>query len=565
MTASLLRLLGLLKEAKKLHMIDIQKLKTTFNGNILSDVETKKAFSRDASIFEIVPELVVQPKTTEDIQALVRFTSEEKQTGQDISLTARAGGTDMTGGSVSESIIIDFTKYINTIGTIRDKTVQVQPGAYYRDLEKITHAEGLEMPSYPASKSICGVGGMVGNNAGGEKSLAYGQTIDWVKNLEVVLSDGNIYTLRPLTEAELANKIKEPTFEGQLYKKIWTLISSNSETIKKAEPTTSKNSAGYFLWKVWNGKYFDLTKLFVGSQGTLGIITNITFKLAPVEPNSQLLVIFLTDLTDLGNIVRQVKNHRPQSFELYDDHTLRLALRFLPDIAKKMGSGIFKLAWQFLPEALMSLRGGLPKLVLLAEFAGQTQEVVSQKAKEAEASIRKDFQVETHITRTEAETQKYWTVRHESFNLLRQHAHGKISSPFVEDIIVHPDELPTFIPKLNAIFARYPTFEYTIAGHAGDANFHIIPFVDLSSQTQREMVERLSDEVYQLILEYHGSFTAEHNDGIVRGPYLERMFGKEMMELFRQTKKIFDPLNIFNPHKKIDATMAYYEKHLRNK
>lgn len=547
-------------------MINLEKLKQNFTGDIVTNTAAKTAFSHDASIFEIQPEVVVQPKTVDDIQTLVRFVSEEKQADPSLSITPRAGGTDMTGGSITESILVDFTKYLNRVGQVIDgKTIQVQPGAYYRDLEKVTHAQNLEMPSYPASKSICGVGGMVGNNAGGEKSLAYGQTIDWVVSLDVVLSDGNTYTLRPLTEAELTNKIKEPTFEGQLYKKVWALISSHYETIKKAEPTTSKNSAGYFLWKVWDGKHFDLTKLFVGSQGTLGIVTNITFRLAPVQPCSELLVIFLTDLHPLGDIIGHIKQFKPQSFELYDDHTLRLALRFLPDIAKKMGSGILKLAWQFLPEALMSLRGGLPKLVLLAEFAGPTQEEVARKAQEAEASIRKDFQVETHITRTKEETQKYWTVRHESFNLLRQHAHGKVSSPFVEDIIVHPDELPTFIPKLNAIFARYPSFEYTIAGHAGDANFHIIPFVDLSSQSERDMIERLSDEVYQLILEYHGSFTAEHNDGIVRGPYLERMFGKEMMELFRQTKKIFDPLNIFNPHKKIDATMAYYEQHLRSK
>lgn len=544
-------------------MIDIEKLKQNFKGEILVDDTTRQSLSRDASIFELKPEIVVQPKDVADLQALVTFATTEKARGQDVSLTARAGGTDMTGGSITESILVDFTKHLNHVGEVLKQTIQVQPGAYYRDLEKVTHAQSLEMPSYPASKSICGVGGMVGNNAGGEKSLAYGQTVDWVESLEVVLSDGKPYTLRPLTEPELINKIKEPTFEGQLYKKIWNLISVNYDLIKKAEPTTSKNSAGYFLWKVWDGKTFDLTKLFVGSQGTLGIITNITFRLAPVQPHSELLVIFLTDLRPLGDIVGAIKQHRPQSFELYDDHTLRLALRFLPDIAKKMGRGIFKLIWQFLPEARMSLRGGLPKIVLLAEFAGQDMAEVRKKAEAAQADIRQNFQVETHITRTQAETEKYWTVRRESFNLLRAHAHGKISSPFVEDIIVHPNELPTFIPKLNAIFARYPSFEYTIAGHAGDANFHIIPFVDLAKPQEREMVERLSDEVYALILEYHGSFTAEHNDGIVRGPYLERMFGAQVLEIFRQTKKIFDPLNIFNPHKKTDADMAYYEKHLR--
>ncbi len=546
-------------------MIDIEKLKQTFKGNILNDADTKKAFSRDASIFEMTPEIVVQPKTVEDVQALVNFASSAKKEGQNISLTARAGGTDMTGGSISESIIIDFTKYINNIGSIENKTIQVQPGAYYRDLEKVTHAQGLEMPSYPASKSICGVGGMVGNNAGGEKSLAYGQTVDWVESLEVILSDGKTYTIQSLTEAELINKIKEPSFLGELYRKLWHLVSTHYEDIKKAEPTTSKNSAGYFLWKIWDGKMFHPQKLLVGSQGTLGIITNIKFKLTEVQPVQELLVLFVRDFSELGQIVASLKQFQPESLELYDDHTLRLALRFLPDMAKKMGAGIFKLAWQFLPEAFMALRGGLPKLVILAEFTGTDPQKVREKAKQAEHDINRQFKAVTHITKNSAESEKYWTVRRESFNLLRQHAHGKISSPFVEDIIVHPSDLPTFIPKLNQIFARYPSFEYTIAGHAGDANFHIIPFVDLAQKHERDMMLRLSDEVYQLISDYHGSFTAEHNDGLVRGPYLHKMFNPHIMELFRQVKRMFDPLDIFNPHKKVDATMEYFEKHLRRK
>ncbi len=544
-------------------MLDVEKLKQKFSGEILTDAETKKTFSRDASIFEITPELVVQPKSVEDIQALVKFVSEEKQAGHNISLTPRAGGTDMTGGSISESIIIDFTKYLNTIGQVQDKTIQVQPGAYYRDLEKVTHAQGLEMPSYPASKSICGVGGMVGNNAGGEKSLAYGQTIDWVESLDVVLSDGNAYTIESLTEAELINKIKEQTFIGELYRKLWHLVSTHYEDIKHAEPSTSKNSAGYFLWKVWDGKMFHPQKLLVGSQGTLGIITNVKFKLTEVQPIQELLVLFVRDFRELGQIVASLKKYQPESLELYDDHTLRLALRFLPDMAKKMGAGILKLAWRFLPEAFMALRGGLPKLVILAEFTGTDQQRVKEKARQAEQDINAQYKAITHITKNSAESEKYWTVRRESFNLLRQHAHGKISSPFVEDIIVHPNDLPTFLPKLNAIFARYPSFEYTIAGHAGDANFHIIPFVDLAREHERNMMLRLSDEVYKLISDYHGSFTAEHNDGLVRGPYLHKMFNPHIMELFRQVKRMFDPLDIFNPHKKIDATMEYFEKHLR--
>lgn len=546
-------------------MIDIEKLKQNFTGVVHGDDATRTTFSHDASIFEAKPELVVEPASAKDVESLVTFVTEAKQEGQNVSLTARAGGTDMTGGSITESVLINFAAHLNKIGTITDEqTIDVEPGAYYRDLEKATLEHNLIMPSYPASKAICGVGGMVGNNAGGEKSLSYGQTVDWVRKLDVVLADGKTHTIQAITEAELVNKIKENSFEGTLYKKLWHLISSNHELIKKAEPSTSKNSAGYYLWKVWDGRTFDLTKLLVGSQGTLGIITNITFQLVPVKPHSRMLVVFMQDLSDLGRVVNEIKKYRPESFELYDDHTLRLAMQYLPEIMQKMGGKSFSLLKQFLPELWMSITGGFPRLVLLAEFTADTDEKALEKAQTAKTAVESQFTVTSRITKDVLDAKKYWTIRRESYNLLRQHTKNRLAACFIEDIIVHPDQLPEFLPRLNEIFARYPSFVYTIAGHAGDANFHIMPLMDLTEESQREAVVRLSNEVFHLVMEFKGSITAEHNDGIVRGPYLEMMYGAEMLELFKQVKNIFDPLNIFNPHKKTDATMEYYRQHLRH-
>lgn len=546
-------------------MIDTEKLKQNFTGEVHIDDATRAAFSHDASIFEATPEIVVDPASTADIEALVTFASEAKQEGHDVSLTARAGGTDMTGGSITESILINFAAHLNQIGTVTDEqTIQVEPGAYYRDLEAVTLEKNLIMPSYPASKAICGVGGMVGNNAGGEKSLSYGQTIDWVKQLDVVLADGKLHTIQPLTEAALINKTKEASFEGTLYKKLWHIISSNYEAIRKAEPSTSKNSAGYYLWKVWDGHTFDLTKLLVGSQGTLGIITNITFQLVPTKPHSRMLVVFMQDLAELGNVVREIKKQRPESFELYDDHTLRLALKYLPEMMQKMGGKSLALLKQFLPEIWMSITGGFPRLVLLAEFTADTDAHALEHATTAQAVIQSQFKLPSRITKDAMDAKKYWTIRRESYNLLRQHTKNRVAACFIEDIVVHTDQLPEFLPRLNEIFSRYPSFVYTIAGHAGDANFHIMPLMDLTEQSQRDAVVRLSNEVFHLVMEYKGSITAEHNDGIVRGPYLEMMYGAEMLELFKQVKNIFDPLNIFNPHKKTDADMDYYEKHLRH-
>ncbi|MCX6779645.1 MAG: FAD-binding oxidoreductase, partial [Candidatus Magasanikbacteria bacterium] len=218
---------------------------------------------------------------------------------------------------------------------------------------------------------------------------------------------------------------------------------------------------------------------------------------------------------------------------------------------------------KFLPEVFMTLTHGVPKLLIIAEFTGDSEVELSDTAIKAQTAIQKQYGLKTHITKNTAESEKYWTFRHESFNLLREKVKNLHTAPFIDDFIVHPSDLPDFLPRLNLIFSRYPSLVYTIAGHAGDANFHIIPLMDLSKEKERAIIPTLSQEVYDLVLEYHGSITAEHNDGLVRGPYLEQMYGSKIFELFKQVKEIFDPLNIFNPHKKTDATKQYLTDHIQ--
>ncbi|HMQ01776.1 MAG TPA: FAD-binding oxidoreductase [Candidatus Doudnabacteria bacterium] len=543
--------------------MDLVVLKQTFKGEIKTDSETLTKFSRDASIFEIRPAAVVSPQDSADVKALVKFAAEQKAQHPELSLTARAGGTDMTGGSISESIIVNV-EHLNNITNLTATSVETGSGVFFRDLEPKLIAKNVIMPAYPVSKAWCAVGGMVGNNAGGEKTFKYGQIKNYVEQLKVVLADGNEYTIKPLSEAELKAKLNQTDFEGQLYKKIFELIQTNYRLIQKAKPTTSKNSAGYFLWDVWDGQTFDLTKLFVGSQGTLGIITNIKWRLVPIERGRQLIVFYLHDLKLLGEIINHVNELVPESFEIFDDQTFRLALKYWPEMIKRMKGSRLKLLRQFLPDMWLWLRGGLPKLVLLAEFTAPTQTEAVVLAETAAKNLKEHFNLPVRICRTFEELQKYWTMRRESYNLLRQHNARKVSAPFIEDITVHPDQLPKFMPELNAIIKRYPDFVSTLAGHAGDANFHIIPLIDLSTEQHREQIIQMSNEVFALVKKYDGTITGEHNDGLVRGPYLSEMFGPEVFALFKQVKQIFDPNNLFNPHKKTDADMDYYSQHLRH-
>jgi len=566
-------------------MVNFDEIKKQFKGEVETDQATLAKNSRDASIFEIMPKCVAHPKDADDLKNLVKWVNRkinelplapslsnfakassdlrEKEGEPRLSITARSAGTDMGGGAINDSIIADFTAHFNHIEMFGADFAVVEPGVYYRDFEVETLKRGLILPCYTASKSLNTVGGMAANNSAGEKSLSYGQTKDYVEELNIVLSDGNEYTFGELNNHQLEQKLRLTTFEGEIYRKMFRLIKENNQLIKKARPTTSKNSAGYLLWEVWDGARFNLAKLICGSQGTLGLVTKIKYRLVRPKPKSELLVIFMKDLANLGEVVRAVANHNPESFESFDDHTFKLAMKFMPDMIKRMKGNILTLGLQFLPELWMTITGGVPKLILIAEFTGETEEEVLQKLLLAQTDVKTRFKLKTHVTKNVWEAQKYWIVRRESFNLLRQHTHGLSTAPFIDDIIVHPDQLPQFLPELNAIFAKYPSLIYTIAGHVGDANFHIIPLMDLTKAGQRMIIPKLANEVYDLVLKYRGSITAEHNDGLIRSPFLEKMFGPEVTALFRQTKEIFDPKNIFNPRKKVGATLEYAMAHIK--
>ena len=538
-----------------------QELDTILAGEVEDTPEILSEYSKDASLFEVKPRIVVFPNDTKDVQALVRFVQEHPE--EKLSLTCRSGGTDMTGGSLTESIVVDMSRHFNRIFEVNKDTARVQPGVWYRDFEQKISAQNLLLPSYPASKDICTLGGMVGNNSGGEKTLRYGKTEDYIAELKVVLSDGKEYVVKPLSRQELDQKMSLQDFEGEIYRNIFQLVQQQESVLNKAKPKVSKNSAGYALWNVWNGTTFDLTKLFVGSQGTLGIITEITFKLIIPKKHSTLLILFLYNFTGLTKITNRLLQHRPESLESYDDHTLQFALRHIPDFVKLLKGNSITLAFQFLPEFFMLLKGGLklPKLVVLAEFTGDSEEEIYMKAEAAKKDLS-EFDIPMRIARSDQEELKYMTVRRQSFNLLRHHVRGKRTAPFIEDIIVPPETLPEFFPKLQYILDQHPELVYTIAGHVGDGNFHIIPLMDLTKEKNRTLIPLLMEQVHSLVFQYGGSMTAEHNDGIIRTPFLEDMFGKEVVQLFSKTKQVFDALGIFNPGKKTQGDLQFALSHM---
>ncbi len=526
-------------------------------GEVVDDSENLTKYSKDASIFEIRPQVIVFPKDKEDIENVVKFVADHPK--DNLSIIVRSGGTDMTGGAIGEGIILDITR-LNKLIKISENSTVVQPGMFYKDFEAETLKQGLLLPTYPASREICTVGGMIATNAGGELELTYGPINKYLKSMKVILADGNEHTFTALTKVQLDKKIAQNNFEGKIYSQVTDLIVENEELIKKAKPQTSKNSTGYDLWEVFNGQSFDLSKLIIGSQGTLGIITEAEFRLIKPKMHQVLLVISLPDLSQLDQVIKTVLEYKPEAFECYDDQTLNLALNHAWDLSKNFKHQNRLSAYVNL---LLDKKHPIPNLVLLANFSSDSKDEALQKANEAKQALT-SFDVKAEIKLSEKEQEKYWLIRHKSFGLLMRYAGKQLkASSFIDDIIVNPEYLPQFLPKLNGIIAPYKEhMVYTLAGHIGDGNFHIIPLMDLSNMDVRAIIPELMEKVFKLVFEYKGSMSAEHNDGLIRGPYLPEMYGDDVYQLFKKVKEIFDPKNIFNPHKKMDATFEYSLKHI---
>ena len=541
----------------------IEDLKKIVDGEVRSDDVTLETFSIDTSLFRVRPKAVVAPKNVEDIEALVKYVSEHKGEHPALSLTGRSGGTDMSGGPLSESIILNFTPHFTEF-SVDEKALcaVVQPGVFYRDYEKVADSGGVLMPSYPASKSLCAWGGMIMNNAGGEKTLRYGQTREFVREVKMVLADGKEYSFGKLTKDELEKKKGLETFEGEVYRKMHALLQDNYEIVEKARPQSSKNAAGYALWDIWDKKTFDLAQLFVGSQGTLGILTEAKVRLMRKKQHAVLVAVFFDSWDEFPDVVNALLPCDPESLEVFDIETLKLGIRFMPEIAKKAGSRLVPFAMQFFPEAFIGLRMlGLPKLILLCEVAEETEEEARKKAGEIEKKLR-DFHVLNRVIYDEKEAEKYWVMRRESFALLREHVKGKRTAPFIDDFGLDPKDIPEFLPEFVKILKRHH-IKVNIAGHAGNGNLHIIPLMDLKDERERVKIPIVAEAVYELVLKHGGTITAEHNDGLIRSPFLKDMYGEEVYGLFEEVKKIFDPKNIFNPGKKVGSSLEYSMEHLR--
>jgi len=533
-----------------------------FRGGISSDKRVLEKYSTDESIFSIRPQVVIQPRNRHDVEIAATVIARETKRFSSLSLTPRAAGTGLSGGSLTDSIVVDVCAHLHKIGEVIEKrdiiTFTCEPGAMWRDVEKKLKRHGAYLPPYTSSKDICSIGGSIGNNAAGPDSLRYGHCADWVDSLDVVLCDGHTYTVKPLTYREFKSLVKEKNEYARITREIFALIEKNEKEIKSAKPKTQKNTAGYSLWNVLpegvaafkkgKGK-FDLTRLISGSQGTIGIITNITMRALPIQEDTTLLVVPIFDLQEAAKVVTDALKYNPINIELFDGLSFDLALKN-PDFFKKRLSGVDYYRTMLNMYSTFHIRYGrkTPEFTVLITLDKETT------AKTPKADIVKAISTQktrARVVTSKIEAEMLWQVRRASFTLSKFQDPNRRPAAFLEDMTVPPEHLSKFFMEIKKLLKEF-NVTAAVHGHGGNGHFHFYPLLDFTNKTTPMLIEKMSEKFFATAIKFKGSICGEHNDGIIRTPHLNKLFSKRMLEIFKEAEAIFDPDDIFNPGKKVN-------------
>jgi FAD/FMN-containing dehydrogenase len=510
-------------------------LQSHISGEVLTSESARSFFATDASVLKLKPNLVVYPRTTNDVRKVARFAWQLAEKGHALPITARGSGTDQTGAAIGRGMVMVFPAHMNHILEIDTKSrmVRLQPGVNFKSLQETLQTHGLFLPPYPASYAYSTIGGALANNSAGEKSLKYGAMREWVDRMEVVLANGEVIQTGRLSRRELDRKKGQADFEGEVYRAVDGIVSDNADTIEAYYNSinVTKNSVGYSLGDVKRRDgSLDLTPLFVGSQGTLGIVSEVIMKTAPHSAQTQLVSASFSSLESALAAVELLRPLQPSALEMVDRHLLEF-------VEKHQGASPHK--------TIFGQDGETPAVVLLIEFDDAKEGQRNKKMKKT-LKLLKEAADQTVYTSDPDEQQILWSVRHAAAAVVNFDDGGKASVPFIEDGIVPPESLRQFIEDVYELFKRHH-LEVALWGHAGDANIHLQPLLDMRKVTDRQKLFKLMDEYYRLVLKYGGSIAAEHNDGRLRTPYVAAQVGQEMADIFTQIKTAFDPQGILNP------------------
>lgn len=535
-----------------------------FKGVVTTDKHILEEYSTDESIFSITPQLVLQPKDTVDVEIATKVVARETNRFASLSLTPRAAGTDLSGGSLTDSVVVDLQTNLTAIGELRyraktqDATITVEAGVKWRDMAAVLARAGYHVPTYSTAHEICTVGGAVANNAAGAMSERYGHCADFVESMEVVLYDGSRYQVEPLTYKQYKTLLKKKHTLAELAEATLNLLEQDAKTIKDNQLDTRHNTAGYNVWDVLpqgvnafkKGKgTLDLTKLFTGAQGTIGIVTEVTLRALPFPETPTTIAVPVYNVADLPHIISEAKKHSPLQIEAFDAATYDLALRN-PDYFRKHLRGLHYYRAMLAMYTTYHVRYGrrLPEFTVLLSFEQSTVERIPA------ATLARRVSTDTakaRVLSNPLEEEVLWLIRRAGYDLSRLQDETKRPAAFVEDMMVPIEALPKYITGVQKLCKEF-NIQATMYGHIGNGHLHLFPLLDFTNKTTPALIEKMSEQFFSLATKHGGTMSAEHNDGIIRTPHLAKVYSKSMVKVFEKLEAIFDPDDIFNPGKKVN-------------
>ncbi|MBH51971.1 MAG: oxidoreductase [Chloroflexi bacterium] len=501
-------------------------------GEVRFDQYSKAMYSTDASIYQIEPVGVVIPRSYDDVIRVVEMANRLS-----IPILPRGGGTSLAGQTVNNAIVLDFTKFMNNVldVNVEEQWAIVQPGITLDELNRQVKKFDLHYAPDPTTASRATVGGGIGNNSCGSHSIVYGRTSDSIIEIEAILSDSSKVIFTELDGDSLLKKMNQLDLEGSIYRGVKSIIDDNREEIIERFPDILRKNSGYGLDFIAKNGINNIAKLLVGSEGTLATVISAKVKLFPIPKARGLAVIHFDSLIDAMKATVESIKHDPSAIEVID--------KLILDSARN-STGFAKYT---------EILKGNPSSLLVVEFFGQDENEIEEKLNLFKTVMdEKKLGYHTLIISKPSEQKNIWEIRSAGLGLLMGIKGDTKPLPFVEDTAVSPERLPEYVEKFDEIVRRNGTTA-AYYGHASVGCLHIRPLINIKDQKGLDQLVRISDEVSDLVLEFGGSLSGEHGDGIVRGVWNEKMFGSKLYDAFRTIKHIFDPNNIMNPGKIIDC------------
>ena len=524
-------------------------LSDALEGEVLFDRYSRALYSTDASLYQMQPIGVVIPKHRQDVITTVQIAAE-----RDVPILPRGGGTSLAGQSVGEAIVLDMSKYMNALleVNVAAQWARVQPGIVLDELNHRLKPHGLMYAPDVATSSRANVGGTIGNNSAGSHSLIYGKTIDHVMSLDLVLSNADEITASPISLTELAAKQQGDSLEANIYRELCRICDENADEIRKRYPRILRRVAGYnldeFVPNAGSKEVtpyrrdgcdaehpFSLSKILVGSEGTLATTVEATVNLVPVPKMTALCVVHFETLVASMEAMQPILACEPTAVELIDKTILDMT----------RGSLEFSRVTTFIQ--------GEPAALLAVEFYGESAAELHAQLDRLEKTLKSaGFGYAFVRCFTAEEKARVWETRKAGLGLLMGMKGDAKPVGFVEDAAVPIENLPEYVRRFEEIVAAHDTTAAYYA-HASVGLLHNRPIVNLKSEADIQKMHSIAREVRDLLLELDGAMSGEHGDGLVRSEWLESMFGAQIYHALREVKNTFDPGGIMNPGKIIDA------------